>query len=114
MRGDIHLDTLLRVIRICTYVHCILLARAYVCPCIACTCICLHVHCILLTHVMCYATTVCSTRVVRVGLYVRSFGRGFLPMYESREVSTITTQKGPGDPNEGNQFKIVKGARYYH
>ena len=37
---------------------------------------------------MCYATTVCSTRVVRVGLCVRSFGRGFLPMYESREVST--------------------------
>ena len=37
---------------------------------------------------MCYATTVCSTRVVRVGLCVRSFGRGFLPTYESREVST--------------------------
>ena len=88
MRGDIHLDTLLRVIGICTYVHCILLARAYVCTCIACTCICLHMHCILLTRVMCYATTVCSTRVVRVGLCVRSFGRGFLPMYESREVST--------------------------
>ena len=42
----------------------------------------------MLTRVMCYATTVCSTRVVRVGLCVRSFGRGFLPMYESREVST--------------------------
>ena len=39
MSGDIHLYILLRVIRICTYVHCILLARAYVCPCIA-----LHVH----------------------------------------------------------------------
>ena len=102
MRGDIHLDTLLRVIGICTYVHCILLtcvmhifARALhiACTCIClhvhdCTCICLHVHCILLTRVMCYATTVCSTRVVRVDLCVRSFGRGFLPMYESREVST--------------------------
>ena len=43
----------------------------------------------MLTRVMCYATTVCSTRVVRVGLCVRSFGRGFLPMYESREVSTV-------------------------
>ena len=42
----------------------------------------------MLTRVMCYATTVCSTWVVRVGLCVRSFGRGFLPMYESREVST--------------------------
>ena len=42
----------------------------------------------MLTRVMCYATTVCSTRVVRVGLCVRIFGRGFLPMYESREVST--------------------------
>ena len=42
----------------------------------------------MLTRVMCYATTVCSTQVVRVGLCVRSFGRGFLPMYESREVST--------------------------
>ena len=94
MRGDIHLDILLRVIRICTYVHCILLARAYVCPCIACTCICLHVHCILLILVMCYATTVCSTRVVRVGLCVRSFGRGFLPIYESREVSTYLTSYG--------------------
>ena len=39
---------------------------------------------------MCYATTVCSTRVVRVGLCVRSFDRGFLPMYESREVSTVS------------------------
>ena len=42
----------------------------------------------MLTRVMCYAPTVCGTRVVRVGLCVRSFGRGFLPMYESREVST--------------------------
>ena len=42
----------------------------------------------MLTRVMCYDTTVCSTRVVRVGLCVRSFGRGFLPMYESCEVST--------------------------
>ena len=42
----------------------------------------------MLTRVMFYATTVCSTRVVRVGLCVRSFGRGFLPIYESREVST--------------------------
>ena len=37
---------------------------------------------------MCYATTVCSTRVVRVHLCVRSFGSGVLPTYESREVST--------------------------
>ena len=43
----------------------------------------------MLTRLMCYATTVCSTRVMRVGLCVRSFGRGFLPMYESREVSTL-------------------------
>ena len=42
----------------------------------------------MLTRVMCYATTVCSTRVVRVGLCIRSFGRRFLPMYECREVST--------------------------
>ena len=45
-------------------------------------------YCIILTRVMCYATTFFSTRVVRVGLCVRSFGRGFLPTYESREVST--------------------------
>ena len=45
----------------------------------------------MLTRVMCYATTVCSTRFVRVGLCVRSFGRGLLPMYESREVSTENT-----------------------
>ena len=38
---------------------------------------------------MSYATTVCSTWVVRVGLCVRSFGRGFLPMYDPREVSTV-------------------------
>ena len=44
----------------------------------------------MLTRVMCYATTVCITRVVRVGLCVRSFGRGFLPTYESREVSTLS------------------------
>ena len=43
----------------------------------------------MLTRVMCYATTICSTQFVRVGLCVRSFGRGFLPMYESREVSTF-------------------------
>ena len=42
----------------------------------------------MLTCVMCYATTVCSTLVVRVGLCAPSFGRGFLPMYDSREVST--------------------------
>ena len=42
----------------------------------------------MLTRVMRYATTVCSTWVVRVGLCVRNFGRGFLPMYEFREVST--------------------------
>ena len=48
----------------------------------------------MLTRVMCYATTVCSTRVVRVGLCIRSFGMGFLPMYESREVST---EVGLGD-----------------
>ena len=42
----------------------------------------------MLTRVMCYDTTACSTRVVRVGLCVRIFGRGFLPMYEYREVST--------------------------
>ena len=30
-----------------------------------------------------------STRVVRVGLCVRSFGRGFLPMHKSRQVSTL-------------------------
>ena len=59
-----------------------------ICPCIACTCKCLHVLCIMPTREMSYPTTVCSTRVVRVGLCVRSFGRGFLPMYESREVST--------------------------
>ena len=67
--------------------------NVYVYTCIAyCLhvyCICLHVDCIMLTRVMFYATTVCSTRVVRVGLCVRSFGRGFLPMYESREVSTL-------------------------
>ena len=39
---------------------------------------------------MCYDTTVCSTRVVHVGLCVRIFGRGFLPTYDSREVSTVT------------------------
>ena len=94
MSGDIHLDTLLRVIGICTHVHCILLTRvmymftralliAYTCNVYVYTWIC-----IMLTRVMCYATTVCSTRVVRVGLCVRIFGRGFLPMYESREVST--------------------------
>ena len=44
----------------------------------------------MLTRVMCYANTVCSTRVVRVGLCVHIFVRGFLPMYESREVSTGT------------------------
>ena len=48
----------------------------------------------MLTRVMCYATTVCSTRAVRVGLCVRSFGRGFLPMYESREVSTAVVLLG--------------------
>ena len=42
----------------------------------------------MLTRVMWYATTACSTRFVRVCLCVRSFVRGFLPMYESREVST--------------------------
>ena len=56
MRGDIHLDTLLRVIGICTHVHCILLTRVMHMFAralhIACTCICLHVHCILLTRVM--------------------------------------------------------------
>ena len=46
----------------------------------------------MLTRVMCYATTVCSTRVLRVGLCVHSFGRGFLPMYESGEVSTHPRQ----------------------
>ena len=48
----------------------------------------------MLTSVMCYATTVCSTRVVRVGLCVHSFGRGFLPTYESREVSTEPLMNG--------------------
>ena len=48
----------------------------------------------MLTRVMCYATTVCSTWVVRVGLCVRSFGKGFLPMYESREVSTTGKYQG--------------------
>ena len=43
---------------------------------------------------MCYATTVCSTRVVRVHLCVRSFGSGFLPTYESREVSTLAIDVG--------------------
>ena len=58
-----------------------------------CKCICLHVDCIMLTRVMCYATNVCSTRVVLIGLCVHSFGRGFLPMYESREVSTLTCEE---------------------
>lgn len=31
----------------------------------------------------------------------------------SNAFETITTQKGPGDPNEGNKFIVVKGARYY-
>ena len=48
-------------------------------------------YCIMLTRVMCYDTTVCITRVVRIGLCVHSFGRRFLPMYESREVSTVSS-----------------------
>lgn len=31
----------------------------------------------------------------------------------SDRFGTITKQRGPGDPNEGNQFKVVNGARYY-
>lgn len=29
------------------------------------------------------------------------------------QFATITNQKAPGDPNEGNKFRIVKEARYY-
>ena len=58
----------------------------------------------MLTCVMCYATTVCSTRVVRVGLCVSSFGSGFLPMYESREVSTSDRQYMESGYHKGSNF----------